>query len=611
MRSFTRAVRARRLHFGYRAFVNILFHHQAQSGLFFVVFLSLVACSTSPRGIDSLDIDVKSREVGSSVTDPDIQRRSEALHYFLLGQLSYINEDYKSAIDNFSRASDLTDIPAPLIHTKLAELHLKQGNLAMALAESELAVIQDPAITYNLLLKAGILEALGKGAEAEPLYQKIIQTKPDTFDAYVYLSALYQRSGNQKKSIDTLRALVKRAPKESFSFFYLAQALENQGELRASEVEFEKAHALDPANVNIALARVRVFLKLQKRSEALALCQKIVEQSPENQAARKVLGHLLLGENRLEDALGHLSALEGLEGDPTDTRYKIALIQIERKNLHEAERELTLVLAQKPAHEQARYYLATVYSGSGRRREAIEELIKIENDSVLVTKARTYAAFLLRQEQSFEEAEEQIRYLFDRKLGDKTTFSYLVLILRDQRKFSEAEDMLRDALDDDPKNEGLLFNLGLVLDDLKEGEEALAMMQQVIAINPRNSEALNYIAYYLADTGESLDKAMKYSTEALQLKPRDGYYLDTLGWIYFKQGKFSDAVQVLADAVQLIADDAVILEHYADALFKSGDPKRALEVYQSILIKAKITSEEEREKLYKHIKKKISRLPPS
>jgi tetratricopeptide (TPR) repeat protein len=593
------------------AFPYMFFLRQVLIVLSVVLSLNLVACSPSQRGIDLLDIDVKSRETGSSVNDPDIQRRSEALHYFLLGQLSYINEDYKSAIDNFSRASDLTDIPASLIHTKLAELHLKQGNLDKALAESELAVTQDPALTYNLLLKAGILEALGKGSEAEPLYQRIIQTKPDTFDAYVYLSALYQRSGNQKKSIDTLRALVKRAPKESFSFFYLAQALENQGDMRSAEVEFEKAHALDPANINIALARVRVYLKLQKRAEALALCQKIVEQSPENQAARKVLGHLLLGENRLEDALKHLAALEGLEGDPTDTRYKIALIQIERKNLHEAERELTLVLAQKPAHEQARYYLATVYSGSGRRGEAIEELIQIENDPVLVTKARTYAAFLLRQEQSYEEAEEQIRYLFDRKLGDKTTFSYLVLILRDQRKFSEAEDMLRDALDDDPKNEGLLFNLGLVLDDLKEGEEALAMMQQVIAINPRNSEALNYIAYYLADNGESLDKAIKYSTEALQIKPRDGYYLDTLGWIYFKQGKFSDAVQVLADAVQAIPDDAVILEHYADALFKSGDSKRALEVYQSIFIKAKVSSEDERKKLYKHITKKISRLQPS
>jgi tetratricopeptide (TPR) repeat protein len=388
------------------------------------LFLSLVACSTTPRSIDSLDIDVKSQETGNAVNDPDIQRRSEALHYFLLGQLSYINEDYNTAIDNFSRASDLTDVPAPLIHTKLAELYLKQGDLEKALAESELALIQDPGLAYNLLLKAGILEALGKGNEAEPLYQKIIQTKPDTFDAYVYLSALYQRSGDQKKSVETLRALVKRAPKESFSFFYLAQALENSGDLRGADIEFEKAHVLDPANVNIALARVRVFLKLQKRAEALALCQKIVEQSPENQAARKVLGHLLLGENRLEDALGHLSALEGLEGDPTDTRYKIALIQIERKNLHEAERELMLVLAQKPEHEQARYYLATVYSGSGRRREAIEELIKIENDRALVAKARTYAAFLLRQEGSYEEAEGQIRYLFEKDLGDKTTFSY-------------------------------------------------------------------------------------------------------------------------------------------------------------------------------------------
>lgn len=568
-------------------------------------------CARKGQLVDPLPIDTASSPSQKTVTDPDIQRRSEALHYFLMGQLSYINEDYKGAINNFSRASDLTDIPAPLIHTKLAELHLKQGNLEVALAECEQAIREDPPLTYNKLLKAGILEALGRIDEAEPVYLSIIRSKPETLDAYVFLSALYSRRGDATKSLDILKQLVKKAPQESFSHYYLAQAYENQGDLLLAEQAFERAHKLDPANVNLALSRVRVYLKEKKREQARALCQAVIDQNPENQTARKVMGHLLLDENRLDDALAQLSALEGLERDATDTRFKIALIQIERHNLKEAERELTLVLASKPDHEQARYYLATVYSGTGRQREAIDELKKIEKDDALVLKARTYAAFLLRQEQEYGEAEKQIRVLFDRHLGDKTTFAYLILILRDQHKYEEAEDLLRDALDDDPKNESFLFNLGLILEDLKKHREAQEIMEQVLQINPKNSDALNYVAYGLAEAGADLDRAFRLITEALQSKPRDGYFLDTLGWVYYQQGKYADAVQVLADAVQVVGNDGVVLEHYADALARSGDRLKAAEIYNQILEKGKFSDSKGRKKVHRRVKDKLESLRES
>ncbi len=582
---------------------------RARFSLALLLALASAGCARQGQLVDPTPVDPDAKTSGKVVSDPDIQRRSETLHYFLMGQLSYINEDYKGAINNFSRASHLTDIPAPLIHTKLAELHLKQGNLETALEECNQAIALDPHLTYNLLLKAGILESLGRIDEAEPVYLSIIKEKPDTFDAYVFLSALYGRRHEEKKSFEILKTLVQRAPKESFSHFYLAQAYENRGDLAQSEKSLEQARRLDPSNVSLALAQVRIYLKEKKRDKARDLCQSIIEKNPENQTARKVMGHLLLDENKLDDALAQLTALEGLEGaDATETRYKIALIQIERQNLNEAERELSLVLAKRPDHEQARYYLATVYSGTGRQREAIDELKKIETDDGLVLKARSYAAFLLRQGREFEEAEEQLRYLFDRKLGDKTSFSYLILILRDQKKFSEAEGLLRDALDDDPKNESFLFSLGLILDDLDEPEEALATMEQVLAINPRNSDALNYVAYGLSEQGKQLDRALKLVTEALQIKPRDGYYLDTLGWIYFQQGRFADSVQVLADAVQLIDHDPVLLEHYGDALAKVGDTVHAAETYKELLDKGKFSSRSEEKEVEKRVRKKLDEL---
>jgi tetratricopeptide (TPR) repeat protein len=202
--------------------------------------------------------------------------------------------------------------------------------------------------------------------------------------------------------------------------------------------------------------------------------------------------------------------------------------------------------------------------------------------------------------------------LFDQKLGDKTTFSYLIMVLRDQSKFEEAEDLLQEALENDPENESFLFNLGLVLDDQGKSEQADQYMQHVLVVNPRNSEALNYIAYGIVERGGDLERALKLVTEALQIKPRDGYYLDTLGWIYFNQGRYADAVQVLADAAHLLPNDPVIQEHYGDALTAAGDSERAKAVYQQMMKRTAATKgdteDDEAQKIRDRVQQKLKKL---
>jgi tetratricopeptide (TPR) repeat protein len=118
-------------------------------------------------------------------------------------------------------------------------------------------------------------------------------------------------------------------------------------------------------------------------------------------------------------------------------------------------------------------------------------------------------------------------------------------------------------------------------------------------LNPDNAEALNYLGYTYADHGIFLEEAEELVSKAARLRPEDGYIVDSLGWVYFKQGRFPEAARELERAGSLVPDDPVILEHLGDAYRQLGQGARALEVYRKALEKAK---EEDRNRIDEKIR---------
>jgi len=515
--------------------------------------------------------------------DETVSRQSEALHSYLVGQLDYGKEDFNGALRNFARAGELVVEPVPLLNAKLAELHVRAGQLDEALAESSRARESDPESESIALLHAGILEALERSTEAEAVYQDVLKQHPDANDAYVLLASLYAKRGADDLALTTLKTLVSRAPREPIGHYYLGRYFETAGKTNDAEHSFERAVSLSPENVPLRIDLVRLALKNNKFARARELCSEILERDPNNVVARRVLGQLLIGENKLDEALKHLQVLETVEDDSSETRFKIAVIQIEKQNFPEAVRELNLLLAKSPRHSAARYYLASIYAGSGRRKEAVEELAKLERGDEMFVKGRMFAAFILRQEGDLEGAERSVREAHEVEPDNKSVVSYLVLVLRERARYEAALEVLTAATKRDPNDEKSLFNYGVVLADLGRKDEAIGVMERVVKLSPNYGDALNYIAYHLAEHGRDLARAEDLAKRALQTSPNDGYYLDTLGWVYFQQQRFADAEETLARAVAVSGRDVVIVEHYGDALRSNAKEARALEAYRTAL----------------------------
>jgi tetratricopeptide (TPR) repeat protein len=84
------------------------------------------------------------------------------------------------------------------------------------------------------------------------------------------------------------------------------------------------------------------------------------------------------------------------------------------------------------------------------------------------------------------------------------------------------------------------------------------------------AQVLNYLAYSWVDQNINIDDAFKMLTRAVELAPRDGMIIDSLGWAYYRMGRYDEAVRELEKAVELKAGDPVINDHLGDAYWKVG-----------------------------------------
>ena len=157
--------------------------------------------------------------------------------------------------------------------------------------------------------------------------------------------------------------------------------------------------------------------------------------------------------------------------------------------------------------------------------------------------------------------------------ADRETYLNIAQVYERGHRYKEAEEAARtaEALPGQPRdNEMVWFLLGAIYETPKIFRRAEEQFKKVLAVNPNNATALNYYGYMLGDLGQRLDEAEALVQRALKEDPYNGAYLDSLGWIYFKQNKLADAEATLRKAVERDSHDPTIHSHLGDVYAKLG-----------------------------------------
>ncbi len=124
--------------------------------------------------------------------------------------------------------------------------------------------------------------------------------------------------------------------------------------------------------------------------------------------------------------------------------------------------------------------------------------------------------------------------------------------------------------------------LGDIYHNTKEHKLSDENYRKAIKLEPNNVLSLNNFAYYLSERGESLDEAEQMSRRSLEVAPNEATFLDTYGWILYKQGKYSKAKEYIQKALDNRPDqqDGTVYDHMGDVLYKLNDKDGALKNWQ-------------------------------
>ena len=106
--------------------------------------------------------------------------------------------------------------------------------------------------------------------------------------------------------------------------------------------------------------------------------------------------------------------------------------------------------------------------------------------------------------------------------------------------------------------------------------------EEALKLNPQNLGVLNNYSYFLSLDDESLDRAEQMSSITVKAEPTNATYLDTYGWVLFRQGAYTMAMIYIENAVKYSEEEpsAEVLEHYGDILYKTGDKEKAVEQWK-------------------------------
>jgi tetratricopeptide (TPR) repeat protein len=246
-----------------------------------------------------------------------------------------------------------------------------------------------------------------------------------------------------------------------------------------------------------------------------------------------------------------------------------------------------LAIYLRPDLDLARMLVASILESQGGEREANKLYEEVPQRSPIRWLARLRHAANLDTIGETDAAIAELREMAGENTGRIDALVNLGDLLRGHKRFAESVDAYDQAFarlgQIGSRHWSLLYSRGISLERANQWPRAEADLEKALELNPDEPYVLNYLGYSWADKGVHLDKARKMIERAVALRPTDGYIVDSLGWLFYRIGRYKDAVTNLERAVELKPQDPVINDHLGDAYWRVGRTKEARYQWQRAL----------------------------
>jgi tetratricopeptide (TPR) repeat protein len=172
------------------------------------------------------------------------------------------------------------------------------------------------------------------------------------------------------------------------------------------------------------------------------------------------------------------------------------------------------------------------------------------------------------------EARQLLETLVEKNPADLEAITALGNVLRARKLFKEAAEVYSKGIarlaEPARPHWSMFYFRGICYERSKDWPRAEKDFEKALELYPDQPQTLNYLGYSWVDQGLYLDKALGMIRRAVELRPNDGYIVDSLGWAYYRLGRYEEATKELERAIELRPEDPVINDHLGDAYWKVG-----------------------------------------
>jgi len=378
---------------------------------------------------------------------------------------------------------------------------------------------------------------------------------------------VHQAAGKSKEALATLDSLSDADWAQFYQRYHRALIADLAGKRDVARQAYAQAFKKNPSTLRVAEAYARHALNGNNRKLARQTLKSHIAKSASHPLSETLLAEIDAGNT---PPLLVVEPTQGL----AEVFYGIGDALAGEGGLEMGIVFLQFALYLEPDFPLAYAALAEAYESAKTYQLEIGALDQIKPESPLWLNVQIQKALALNSLERVDDAKALLEELIVKHAKDVRPLDALGNILRSHERYGEARDYYSRALTLTPApvkdNWTLFYSRGVCNERLKDWPAAEADFKKALALAPEESLVLNYLGYSWVDQGRNLKQAMEYIRKAVKLKPDDGYYVDSLGWAYYRLGNLPAAVETLERAVELKPDDPIINDHLGDAYWKVG-----------------------------------------
>lgn len=215
-----------------------------------------------------------------------------------------------------------------------------------------------------------------------------------------------------------------------------------------------------------------------------------------------------------------------------------------------------------------------------RSKEAIRFYERVPASSPMKRLAEMQLGLNLADVDRHDEAVEHLAALVDEDPDDMRAYLALGGVHASREDYASAATTYDQAVErlQNPQVEDwrIFYRRGIAYERMKQWEKAEPNFRKALELRPDQPQVLNYLGYSWVDMHMNLEEGLDMIARAVALRPNDGYIVDSLGWAYYRLGRFDDAVRELERAVSLRPDDPILNDHLGDAYWRTGKKLQAV-----------------------------------